>query len=155
VVVLALTLLGCLERVTGEAVPLDPRFHGGVQADDAPEHVMVAHGTGMEAPFAGAPGPSREVEVLLEGDLPGPARLDVWVVEGAGARRAGSLPVAPLAEGTPARARFRAPVGVGLLRLQAFVDLAGDGPGPADPFVSRDVPEAEAFAGPVTLVLAR
>lgn len=120
---------GCwLEAVTGEPVPLDPRFYAAVEA------VQGAPGVGGAAsiPFGSHDGPTVTVAGTVSSPTPGPVEIDVRTPD-------------PTAEGgvqghgkiqleEPGAFELVVPRGLGTLELQAFQDPDTDGPGGDDPF---------------------
>ncbi len=134
-----LLLFGCLERVTGDAVPLDPRF-----IENQPGAAGGADGGddgGGTTPFADHDGEMVWVrgEIIAEKDVA--VDLDVRVpdptVDG-GARGMGKL----LLEG-PGAFELKVPKSLGPLELQAFQDPDSDGPSEDDAFGEVDL-EVEA-----------
>jgi hypothetical protein len=141
-----LLLFGCLERTTGEVIPLDPRFYAEVEAAQADPH----GGGEFSDPFADHDGPMVSLEGEISSDVVGAIDLDLRVpdaqVEG-GMRSLGKL----VLEG-PGPFSFDVPAGLGPLSIQAFIDLAADGPSGDDPYadvgliIGEAPPEAQAWA---------
>jgi hypothetical protein len=156
-IVLWLTM-GCLERVTGEEVPLDSRFtaqgsHSGGGVDDtaaAPHeeqiHQDVTHEEAAPPqPFESDEGERVTLSGVLASDFPGGVDLDVSTVNK-------DLPGGLKSEGKlifdgPGPFSFDIPVGVGEILLAAFQDLEEDGPSEADPYVEVHV---EVLATPIS-----
>lgn len=116
-----------LERVTGEAVPLDPAYTAGATDDGA--------GGGSSAPFASARGPTVVISGVVTGeglapDLP----VDVTVQRPDPSAEGGMKSEGKIMLDGPGPFSLKAPVGVGALSLQAFQDPDTDGPGGQDPF---------------------
>ena len=125
----AVALSGCwLEKISGEPVPLDPRFYEAVEAEQGAPGV----GGGASVPFGSYDGPT----VTITGDItspdPSPVEIDIRTPD-------------PLAEGgvkghgkiqveAPGPYELTVPSNLGPLELQAFQDLDSDGPGGNDPF---------------------
>ncbi len=147
-----LLLIGCLERVTGEAVPLDPRFvanqPGAAGAEDGGGE---AGGGGGQAPFSDHDGPTVWVkgEIVAEGDVA--VDLDVRVPDPTapgGAQGKGKL----LLEG-PGDFELQVPQGLGALELQAFQDPDSDGPSETDAFGEVDIDVGQTDVEGVILTL--
>jgi len=142
--------LGCLERVTGEEVPLDSRFtaqvaHTVANGDDtaAPVHNDQVHRevTHEEAeppqPFEDVKGDRVVLSGQIVSDFPGAIDLDVSTVdedEPGGLKSEGKQ----IFEG-PGAFEFGVPVDAGELLLAAFQDLEDDGPSEADPYAEMIV----------------
>lgn len=147
---IALLLLGCLERTTGTSTPLDPRFlsgspSSGGTAGGSPDgggshtHHVVEH-----IEDAAPPGPFEDVEgerVTLSGVISSETtfkvEMDLRAVDATadgGVRQLGKL----FLEGTGPWS-IEAPKGFGVLLIDAYQDLAADGPGDDDPFAGRRV----------------
>lgn len=122
----------CLEKTTGEARPLDPRFTagGGDGGSTVVEHDPNA---GPAEPFADL-GPGESVVLVLQvtSETEEPVDVDLLVpdstMEG-GFANAGKV----LMEG-PDELSLRVPRGLGPLVLLAFQDLDSNGPSDSDPF---------------------
>jgi hypothetical protein len=126
---LAALLSGCwLEEVTGEEVPLDPRFYEAVErAQGSP-----GEGGGAAVPFGLHTGPTVMFRGVVQSPLSGPVDIDVRTPD----------PTAPggmkghgkilLEEAGPFE--LKVPSGLGDLQLQAFQDQQADGPTGDDPF---------------------
>jgi hypothetical protein len=165
-----LLLAGCLERVTGEAVPLDPRFyegrddHGGAGrpgdgaggGDGAPGGGGGGGGSpsgGGEAPWSGYDGATWTLTGIVEVDEAVEVQLDLNEVDAdapGGQRRAGAI---RLAGAGPFEVRV--PGTVNEVRLQAFQDLDADGPDEGDPFAEASVTWTGADPAAVTLTLVK
>lgn len=129
VVVAAAGAPGCwLEKVSGEPVPLDPRFYEAVEEQQGAPGV----GGGASVPFANNDGPMVTISGILSSPDSGPVEIDIRTPD-------------PTAEGGVkghGKVQFEetgpfelsVPSGLGELELQAFQDLDGDGPGGDDPF---------------------
>jgi len=142
---LPLLMVGCLERVTGEVVPLDSRFtaqpshaSGGMDDTGGPvhadqEHKEVTHQEeAPPQPFADVEGEKVSISGTLISETAGSVDVDVSVVDASadgGLVSAGKL----ILEG-PGAFSFEVPVGVGILHVAAFQDLEKDGPSENDPY---------------------
>ena len=141
---ISLLLMGCLERVTGEEVPLDSRFTAqptvsssgsdtGGPAHNPQQHTEVPHKE--EAP----PQPFEDVEgekLVISGQVISPGEgsidLDVSVVDDSapgGLVRSGKL----ILEQAGAFS-LSVPVSIGLIQVAAFQDIEKDGPSEEDPY---------------------
>jgi hypothetical protein len=144
-----LLLGGCwLERVTGEAVPLDPRFYEAVEKAQGDPGV----GGGSAIPFAAVDGPKVTVRGVLASTSTGAIDIDVRTPDPSqpgGVKGHGKL----LVDG-PGPFTLEVPAGLGPLELQAFQDLDSDGPGGADPFGQTvlTIADSEVDAGTLTLL---
>ena len=139
-----LIIVGCLERVTGEAVPLDPRFTAqavttsqgtdtGGPAHEEHQHVAVEH---TEVP---PPQPFESVEgdrILVKGRFitegVGTVNLDVSRVDESGPggmKREGKLLLNKDEE-----FELQVPASIGPIFLVAFQDPDNDGPSDTDHF---------------------
>ena len=135
-----LCLLACLERVTGEPVPLDARFFAAVEEAVGQPGV----GSGSAAPFADHDGPMVTIRGRIVTPGEGAIDLDVRTPDAAaegGVRGRGKL---LLEEAGPFE--LQVPRGLGHMELQAFQDQGGDGPTADDPFgqVELEVGEEDA-----------
>lgn len=162
-----LLLAGCLERVTGEAVPLDPRFYAGREDEDGrgvpgdggggtPGDGAGGPGGpagGGETPWAGYDGETWKLtgEVVVDGDTE--VQIDLGEPDATapgGQKRAGAIRV-------PGAGTFEAdvPTSVTEVRLQAFQDVDADGPDEDDPFAEGVVAFAGSAPAPVVLKLVK
>ncbi|MDP2317691.1 MAG: hypothetical protein Q8P41_32695 [Pseudomonadota bacterium] len=141
-------IAGCLERVTGEDVPLDPRFYEGQQDADGQSTDPNAGGTG-DGPYVGYEGETWHLVGEVRGDEPGPVQIDVNEPDAdapGGVRRAGALHLnepGPFAVDVPKTVRS--------LALQAFQDPTVNGPDETDPFAEASIDLEE--GPPAELVL--
>ena len=144
-----LVFAGCLEKVTGEAVPLDPRFtvqvtlsgstdDTGAPKHQAQEHVEVVHqDAAPPRPFEGIEGEKITIAGLISSETTGGIDLDVSLVDKSnpsGLSNVGKL----MLEG-PGTFSLDVPIDVGDLHLAAFQDLEKDGPSEADPYAEAVV----------------
>lgn len=134
-----LALLGCLEQVTGENVPLDCRFYGcdenGGRTSPA-DHEDAAPEGGGEGPWASATEEKTKVKGLLLAPDDMEVQVDVNEPDAAspgGQKRVGALHL------PPGELELDVPVSVKAFRLEAFQDLEGDGPTGDDPYAQADV----------------
>ena len=122
----------CLEQTTGEARSLDERFTAG-EPDGA---ALVEHGAG-DAPALPFEDLAPEDGVILSGlvvsELGDPIDIDLMVpdstVEG------GWAPQGKILMDGPGELSLVVPKDMGVLVIQAFQDLDGNGPSASDPFV--------------------
>jgi hypothetical protein len=139
-----LLAVGCLERVTGEDVPLDPRFYAG--RDDNAGQAAAGGGDpngggsaagGGEGPYAGYDGETWLLKGEVRGDEPIPVQIDVNEPDDAapgGVRRAGAIRL-----DAPGPFEVNVPKTVTAIRFQAFQDPTADGPDETDPFAEASV----------------
>ena len=125
-----LLLVGCLERVTGEAVPLDPRFYAAVEAAQGDP----GQGAGSQ-PFAGYDGETVSVTVTIIAENPdGAIDLGVRIPDPnapGGMNNEGRYLLDEAGEFT-----FTVPKGLGRFEVEALQDAAQDGPTAGDPHAS-------------------
>ena len=166
--IVLLSIMGCLERVTGESVPLDSRFTqqvsddtGEVHADDtaaaphnAVEHVAVEHKEKPPPqPFSDAEGERVTVQGLVTSELDGSVDLDVSTVDASAP--GGSVQEGKLMYPTPGEFVIQVPVGTGEIMLTAFQDLEKDGPSGSDPYAEIKITvESEPIEG-IVLALVK
>jgi hypothetical protein len=143
---LALVLGGCLERVTDQPIPLDPRFYAG-HAEEA-----GAAGAGGSDPWPGYEGEMHTLTLVVRSSTRSGIQLDLGEADPSspgGTKRAGVVAL----EG-PGTYELRVPVTVRTCQLQAFQDVDGNGPSEKDPFASVDVSlESGPPKDPVVLAL--
>lgn len=132
--------LGCLERVTGEPVPLDPGFYLAHET----VHGDAGIGGGSSIPFSDVEGEKVTVSGVISSamvDLP--VDVDVRVPDASapgGVNGKGKIML-----DLPGAFELTVPSGLGKLELQAFQDPDQDGPTGNDPFASvwLDVKETD------------
>jgi hypothetical protein len=128
-VLIALLLIGCLERVTGEAVPLDPRFVANQPGAPGAEGGGAGGG---QTPFSDHDGDM----VWVRGEIVAadaiPVDLDVRIPDQTAP--GGSLGLGKILLEGPGSFELEVPKELGLLELQAFQDPDGDGPSEGDAF---------------------
>ncbi len=126
-----LHLAACLERVTGQPVPLDPRFYEAGEA---------AHGGGQDAlgePWADHKGETITVIVSVVSELNNDVQFDVAVPDKdapGGVKRIGTLVTSANTEVT-----LKVPTEIEAFGVEAFQDELGDGPSDDDPYGSAPV----------------
>lgn len=146
-----LLLSGCLEKVTGEDIPLDPRFAaagltatdgspgGGGDDQGQPQEAPPGEGGGQpgqpqqEESFSSVEGERMTIQGTVVSDLPMAVRIDLCVPDPAaqgGQRREGALQL----PAGPGSFEVSVPVSVEELWLVAFQDLDSDGPSEKDPY---------------------
>lgn len=148
-----LLLTGCLERVTGEFVPLDARYTLGHATEEGPNGEAAdpnAGGTG-DGVYVGYKGETVKLQGSIASTQNYPIQIDVnefdATAEG-GVKRVGAL---HLPEPGPFEADV--PASLDRLQLQAFQDPAVDGPSDTDPFGELVVPIGGKAPEPITLTL--
>jgi hypothetical protein len=142
-------LFGCLERVTGIAVPLDPRFYedlGQVEAG-------MSHGDGEQAPFSDYDGDTVTVSGTVEAEDSLAVELDVRVPDPEA--EGGMRGVGKISLSEPGSFSFEVPADLGTLNIQAFQDPDADGPGGDDGFAEVELTVSDEDLGDVALVLKR
>ena len=133
-------LFACLERVTGEAVPLDEGFYAAAEANRAsPDGGEGGGGT----PFSGFSGTKVRIKGILISSAPLPVDIDLRTPDSSapgGMARQGKVMLE-----APGEFEIMVPVNIGTVELQAFQDLDGDGPNGEDPFgdLRVDVEESD------------
>ena len=120
---------GCLERVTGEPVPLDEGFYAAAEANRAsPDGGEGGGGT----PFSSYSGTKVRIQGVLTSSSPLPVDIDLRTPDSSapgGMARQGKIMLE-----APGAFEIMVPVNIGTVELQAFQDLDGDGPNGEDPF---------------------
>jgi hypothetical protein len=133
-----LLMVACsVERVTGENVPLDPRFYAGRNDGEGQPADPNAGGTG-DGPYVGYKGETIHLEGAIEVAAPGQVQIDVMEFDPAspgGVKRAGCLK--QLADSGPFSIDI--PTTVAKIELQAFQDPDSDGPSDKDPYAEAVV----------------
>jgi hypothetical protein len=146
-----LLLTGCLEKVTGEEVPLDPRFYEGKGGNESNQGDPNAGGTGDGA-YVGYKGETVKIAGVIVADEKLPVQIDVNELDATqpgGTRRAGALHL-----NEPGTWEIAVPASLPKIQFQAFQDPNVDGPDATDPFAQVEVDlSAGAPAEPVTLTL--
>lgn len=145
-------LLGCLERVTGESVALDPRFTAGAPGSGG---AVVQHdpNAGPATPFSERDGPTIVVRGEITGERPGPVDLDLLVPDPNGP--GGVSQVGKILLDAPGPFELQVPAELGVLHLMAFQDVGEPGPSDQDPFaaISLKISDDDVDAPPLTLVV--
>jgi hypothetical protein len=163
-----MAMMGCLERVTGEVVPLDPEFTrqvsddtGNSVADDtaaAPhnsvQHSVVEHQEKPPPqPFADDEGERVSIRGLVTSEIEGSVDLDVATMDSSAP--GGSVQEGKLMYAAPGEFVIEVPVGTGEMLLSAFQDLDKDGPSAVDPYAEiKIMVESEPVEG-IVLALVK
>ena len=121
-------MVACLERVTGEKVPLDPAFYAAVEAERGDPN----QGSGSSVPFSNDSRPKITITGTIASENPLAVDIDLRVPD----------PTAPggmagkgkILLSAPGPFEFEVPSGLGKLEVQAFQDIDSDGPNGKDPF---------------------
>ena len=137
---LVLLLIGCLEKVTGEDVPLDCRFYGcdedaGRRGSADHEDNAAAEGAG-ETPWGAVTGEKVKITGMVVGPDDTEVQMDVNEPDKdspGGQKRVGALHL------PPGEFELSVPVAVTKFGLEAFQDPDGDGPSETDPYASASV----------------
>ena len=140
-------LLGCLEHVTGEEVPLDPRFYAAVEEARGSE----AQGGGSSVPFSSVKTEKVSVKGLIVSEDDMAVDIDVRVPDP-------SAPGGMSGKGKillerPGEFELMVPLDLGALELQAFQDIDSDGPNATDPFAQITISVADQPIDDVQLTL--
>ena len=125
--------IGCLEKVTGEEIPLDPRFYAAVEAIRGAE----AQGGGASVPFSSEQGEKIRIQGIIESEDQMSVDIDIRVPDPkapGGMSGKGKI----LLE-RPGPFELSVPKNLGSLELQAFQDLDSDGPNASDPFAQLNI----------------
>ena len=141
-----LLLTACLERVTGEAVPLDPRFYEG--GGDAANPGGGAGQLGV--PWASTPGDKVDLRFAVTGLDAGTLQLDVLVADPAkpgGVDRLGRIETAdsPIV--------LSVPTSVKGFTVEILQDPGQDGPSDDDPYATLTIDMAALPEGEIPVVL--
>ncbi len=142
-------LSGCiLERVTGDEVPLDPRFYKAIEQAQG----LPGVGGGSSVPFSSSDEDKITVRGVIESTMDMGVDLDIRVPDSTapgGMRGEGKV----LVEG-PGPFELQVPKDLGGLELQAFQDQMGDGPTGEDHFgqIRVEVGDEDVDIGTLELV---
>lgn len=141
-------LIGCLERVTDVAVPLDPAFYEGGGGADNPSGAANALGI----PWNGTPGEKVDVVFVITSPTEGALQFDVVVPDTAapgGVKRIGRV------ESQELTVTLSVPKTVPTFTIEVFQDPGNDGPSDDDPYATQGVDVAAVVAAgvPVAVVL--
>ena len=133
--ILFLSFCACLEKTTGIPTPLDPRFFASDQNRAAPEGDdpnAGGGGSGASDPFSSYTGDT----ILLSGSILSDSQesIDVDFRIPDATAPGGMAGQGKLLLGSPGVFSLSVPKGLGMLEIQAFQDLDGDGPTGDDPF---------------------
>jgi hypothetical protein len=144
-------MMGCLEKVTGIAVPLDPRFYEDLNQVEAGAMGSAAGNGAPSTPFADYTGDTVTVSGTIEAEEDLPVELDVRVpdptAEG-GVRGMGKLSLPG-----PGTFELVVPEDLGMVEIQAFQDPDVDGPGGDDAFAELKLNVGDADLDGVLLQL--
>lgn len=150
-----LLLTACLERTTGEFVPLDPRYTRGHEqeagVDGAPADPN-AGGTGDGA-YVGYKGATVKVTGVVQSLELLPVQIDVNEPDAGapgGQKRVGAIHLPE-----PGLFELDVPADRREVRFQAFQDPQVDGPSEDDPFAQVTVPLHGEPPAPLTIVLVK
>jgi hypothetical protein len=168
VLIFIISMMGCLERVTGEVIPLDPEFTRqasddtgeGVVDDTAAaphnsvEHSIIEHKEKPPPqPFADDEGERVSIRGLVTSEVEGSVDLDVATIDASAP--GGSVQEGKLMYAAPGEFVIDVPVGTGEVMLSAFQDLDKDGPSAVDPFAEIKITvESEPIEG-IVLALVK
>jgi hypothetical protein len=126
-------LVACLERVTGEPVPLDEQFY--LQAEKA--HGDPNKGDGQSDPFSSYEGET----VLFSGEILSDNKttsIDIDFRTPDSSAPGGMKGNGKLLLEEPGVFSIALPKNLGRLEIQAFQDLEADGPSESDPFAQKE-----------------
>lgn len=127
-------LAGCLEKTTGEFVPLDAAYTAG-HTDDQSDPNKGGTGDGV---WPGLKEPRLHITGEIKSADNSPVQIDVNIDDPSGDNGQSRVGALHLDNG-PGAFEFYAPVDVTLIHLQAFQDPAVDGPSEGDPFARADI----------------
>lgn len=142
-----LGILGCLERVTGEEIPLDPRFYAAVEEARGSE----AQGGGSSVPFSSIKTEKVSVKGLVVSDDDMSVDIDVRVPDPAAP--GGMAGKGKILLERPGEFELMVPINLGSVELQAFQDIDSDGPNATDPFAQVTISIADQPIDDVQLTL--
>ena len=127
-IVFLLSNMACLERVTGEDVPLDSRFYA---AEDNPADQNEENDEGASTPFSSEKEDSVTISGLVSSELDMAVDLDVRVPNPSapgGMERKGKILL-----DNPGEFSVDVPKNIGLIEFEVFQDINSDGPSGEDP----------------------
>jgi len=147
--VIALLLLpACLERATGEPIPLDPRYYAAHEGVHGEEGV----GGGNSVPFSDVDGKKVVVRGVITSEIADlPVDVDVRVPDADSP--GGMAGKGKILLDAPGEFELSVPIALGKLELQAFQDADSDGPTGNDPFATVWLDVGETDMTDVTLEL--
>ena len=144
------SLSGCLlERVTGEEIPLDPRFYAAVEEARG----TADQGGGSSMPFSSVKTDKVWVSgtVTSEDDM----AIDIDIRIPDLSAPGGMVGKGKLLLERPGEFKLAVPKNLGSLELQAFQDIDSDGPNASDPFAQKTISvEGEAIEGVELILIA-
>ena len=131
---LGVSNVGCLlERVTGEEIPLDPRFYAAVEEARG----TADQGGGSSMPFSsvktdkvwvsGTVTSEDDMAIDIDIRVPDPSSQAEWLEKG------------KILLERPGEFKLAVPKDLGALELQAFQDIDSDGPNASDPFAQTTI----------------
>jgi len=141
-------LFSCLERVSGEPVPLDEGFYLAAESNRASPDGGEGGGGVPFASYSGEKTPLRGV-VISDSKLP--IDIDIRTPDSnapGGMARQGKVILEE-----PGEFEILVPIDIGTIELQAFQDLDSDGPNGDDPFGDLKIDVSSKENSPVELVL--
>lgn len=124
----AIFLMGCLERVTGQEIPLDPRFYAAVEESRGAD----TKGGGSRTPFATDKRDKITVSGIVLSEDSMAVDIDLRIPNSSapgGMEHKGKILL-----DQPGEFSIKVPKSLGALELQAFQDIDSDGPSGDDPF---------------------
>ena len=140
--------VGCLlERVTGEEIPLDPRFYAAVEEARG----TADQGGGSSMPFSSVKTDKVWVSGTVNSDDDMAIDIDIRVPDP-------SAPGGMAGKGKillerPGEFKLAVPKDLGSLELQAFQDIDSDGPNASDPFAQTTISVQDTDIEGVELIL--
>ena len=147
---MSLVLGGCLERVTGENVPLDPRFTAGHVEDQSAEGDPNGMGE-KDGVYVGYEGATIHVTGVVLSATSGPVQIDVNEPDDTSPSKTKRVGALHLPE--PGAFTMDVPADRTEIQIQAFQDPDVDGPSEQDPFCQLTLPLASVTTEPITLEL--
>lgn len=124
----SLILTACLERVTGEEIPLDPRFYAAVEENRGAD----SKGGGSRTPFSSDKRDKITVAGIVLSEDSMSVDIDLRIPNASspgGMEHKGKILL-----DQPGEFSIDVPKGLGALEFQAFQDIDSDGPSGNDPF---------------------
>jgi len=140
-------LMACLEQVTGEEIPLDPRYYEAVEE----KRGSSTEGGGSSTPFSSESGEKIKVSGMVLSDNEMSIDIDVRIPDATAP--GGMAGKGKILLERPGVFELMVPKELGKLELQAFQDIDSDGPNGEDPFAQLFLDVAEQDLLDVEIIL--